>query len=86
MGEPTSGAETTPAIEIDGLHHDYDGEPALRGLSMRIEPGEIVAYLGPNGSGKSTTMHLLTGRFPPSAGSLRVASWVGQHIPSSGPT
>ena len=46
---------------------------AVRGITLDIEPGELVAVLGPNGAGKSTTMRMLTTLIQPTAGSATVA-------------
>ncbi|MGW5365795.1 ATP-binding cassette domain-containing protein [Actinopolymorpha pittospori] len=46
---------------------------AVRGISLEIEPGELVAVLGPNGAGKTTTMRMLTTLIAPTSGSATVA-------------
>jgi ABC-2 type transport system ATP-binding protein len=46
----------------------YTDVEAVRGVSFRIQPGEIVAFIGPNGAGKSTTIKMLTGILYPTAG------------------
>jgi ABC-2 type transport system ATP-binding protein len=46
---------------------------AVRGLSLDVAEGELVAFLGPNGAGKSTSVRMLTTLLPPSSGSARVA-------------
>ncbi|HZI97734.1 MAG TPA: ATP-binding cassette domain-containing protein [Actinomycetales bacterium] len=46
---------------------------AVRGISLDVEPGELVAVLGPNGAGKTTTMRMLTTLIAPTAGTASVA-------------
>lgn len=46
---------------------------AVKAVSFRIEPGEVVGFLGPNGAGKTTTLKMLTGLIHPSSGEARVA-------------
>ena len=61
-----------PALEITDLSVTYDGTPALRGVSLTVAPGEVLALLGPSGSGKSTLLHAVAGFLVPSAGSIRL--------------
>src|SRR6266540_2209664 len=49
--------------------------PALDGLSLEVEPGEIFCLLGPNGAGKSTTVGVLTTRVRPTSGQ----AFIGEH-------
>lgn len=64
---------TAPAIEVRSLHHAYpDGTPALRGVDLRIAPGESVAVIGANGAGKSTLLLHLNGLLLPARGEVRI--------------
>ncbi len=62
-------------IEVENLEKEYDKKQALKGVSFRIEPGEIVGFLGPNGAGKSTTVKILTGLIKPSNGDARLCGF-----------
>jgi len=48
-------------LEIRNLHAEVDGKQILRGINLKVEPGEIHAIMGPNGSGKSTLAQVLAG-------------------------
>ena len=64
-------------IELDNVTFTYrtdeaDAVPALRGLSLEIGPGQLVAIIGHNGSGKSTLVKLLTAVLYPTEGGIRI--------------
>jgi branched-chain amino acid transport system ATP-binding protein len=53
---------THAALEVRGLTVNYGTVPAVRLLSLSVQPAEIVGLIGPNGAGKSTTLHAITGQ------------------------
>jgi branched-chain amino acid transport system ATP-binding protein len=69
MNDSTSNS---PAIAIENLTSGYAGIPAIRGLTMTVAGGEVVALLGPNGAGKTTTLLTIAGVLRPVGGSVRV--------------
>src|SRR3989442_2626962 len=60
-------------IGVRDLSKTFGAVEALRGISFRVEAGEIVGFLGPNGAGKRTRMRIRAGIFPPSSGEVRIA-------------
>ena len=61
-----------PVIETDHLVKRYGSVTAVDGLSLRVDKGEIYAFLGLNGAGKTTTIRMLLGMVKPTAGQARV--------------
>ena len=61
-----------PALELEGLEVRYGSVAAVRGLSLRVDEGEIVGLIGPNGAGKSTTLNAIMGAIPSHAGEVRL--------------
>ena len=60
-------------IEIKDLTKTYEnGFEALKGVSLSIEKGEIIALLGPNGAGKTTLISIVCGIVNPSSGSVTI--------------
>jgi heme exporter protein A len=62
-------------IEVRKLVKTFGLKPVLRGLELRVEPGEFLALLGPNGAGKTTLLRILASLARPNAGLVRVAGY-----------
>jgi putative ABC transport system ATP-binding protein len=60
----------TPVLVGRNLRKSYGPTPALRGASIAVDEGEIVAVMGPSGCGKSTLLHCLAGVLTPDAGEV----------------
>jgi ABC-2 type transport system ATP-binding protein len=62
-----------PIVEDELLSKKYGEFAAVREITFSIAEGQVFGLLGPNGAGKSTTISMLTGLYPPSSGSVRIA-------------
>ncbi len=62
-----------PLLELQNIVAAYGKVEALRGVSLRVDEGQIVALLGANGAGKSTTLRTISGLMRPQSGSLTFA-------------
>ena len=58
-------------LNVDKVTKTFGSLVAVRDVSMAVEPGELRAIIGPNGAGKTTFFNLISGFFPPTAGSIR---------------
>jgi len=62
-------------IEVTNLTKSYGKVEAVRGVSFKVESGEIFGLLGPNGAGKSTTINMTCGLVTPSSGSAAIGGF-----------
>ena len=60
------------SLVVDKLHVRYGAVHAVRGLTLDVQPGEIVGLIGPNGAGKSSTLHAIMGAAPVVEGDVRL--------------
>src|SRR5690242_16195387 len=65
---PQSGG----ALEVTDLARSFGHVKALRGISFRLDKGQVLAVFGPNGAGKTTLLRLLAGVLRPDRGEIRI--------------
>jgi branched-chain amino acid transport system ATP-binding protein len=63
---------SAPALELVGIAKSFGRMEIIRGIDLAVPRGERHAIIGPNGAGKSTLFNLISGRFMPSAGTIRL--------------
>jgi len=62
-------------IELLNVSKRFGGKTVVDDVTFTVNKGEIIGFLGPNGAGKTTTMRMITGFFPPSTGTVKVAGY-----------
>jgi branched-chain amino acid transport system ATP-binding protein len=71
-----TGVTSAPILEARGIDAGYNDVPVLRGVSLSLQSGEILALLGRNGAGKSTTLLTLAGFLTPTSGQVFIGGQV----------
>jgi branched-chain amino acid transport system ATP-binding protein len=67
---PHPASSSDVALRCQGIERSFGGLKALKGVGFSIERGEIFGLVGPNGSGKTTMVNVVTGFYPPQAGTV----------------
>ena len=60
------------ALQLVDVHKSFGPTPIIRGVSLDVAEGERHAIIGPNGAGKSTLFHIVSGRFAPTRGTVKL--------------
>ena len=60
-------------LSLQGVRKEFNGVVAVESFNLEVDPGEFVSFLGPSGCGKTTTLRMVAGFEPPSAGTIRLA-------------
>jgi branched-chain amino acid transport system ATP-binding protein len=74
--------DRTPVLELKSLSKTFGGLQAVRGVSLKIMPGDRKAIIGPNGAGKTTLFNLISGIFPATSGQVLLFGRDVTHWPS----
>ncbi len=75
-------AADPPAVELEGIARRFNRRWVLRGISLRVEPGEAIALMGRNGSGKTTLLRIISTALSPTRGT---GSVYGHDLRADGP-
>ncbi|HZY03430.1 MAG TPA: ABC transporter ATP-binding protein [Anaeromyxobacteraceae bacterium] len=75
-------SQATPLLEVSGLHVSYGHVQAVRGVSLRVQAGQIATLIGPNGAGKSSTLGAIAGLVPVERGVIRLEERDVSGLPS----
>ena len=71
-GNAETPADENTVFDVEDLVFSYEGKPVIKGISFKINKGEVVALVGANGSGKTTLTKLLLNMYKPDSGSIKM--------------
>ena len=69
-------------LEVDDIHTYYGEIHAVKGVTLTVDPGEIVALIGRNGAGKSTLLNTISGLLRPRGGAVRLCGESLERLPA----
>lgn len=78
---PTAQADTQLDVQLRKVFKVFDGDTAVRGVTLDIQRGEFFSILGPSGCGKTTTLRLIAGFEDPTAGEILIRGQSMSHVP-----
>ena len=70
-------------LELSNVSITLGGRQLVKGLDLKLAPGEVVGLLGPNGAGKTTTFNLVIGLLSPDQGEVRAVSYTHLTLPTN---
>jgi branched-chain amino acid transport system ATP-binding protein len=82
MDDSPRTVDRAPVLELKSLSKTFGGLQAVRGVSLKIMPGDRKAIIGPNGAGKTTLFNLISGIFPATSGQVLLFGRDVTHWPS----
>ncbi len=71
-------------VDVESVSFAYDARPILKGISMRVPRGKVVAIMGASGSGKTTMLRIIGGQLKPTSGAVRVGGHAVHELDSAG--